>query len=282
MSHNSVNMYDVDPHVAEIYDQVDTQTGDVEFLRILLDGMGALRILEPFCGTGRILLPLASDGHELVGLDQAQAMLDRARAKLARLPDAVRSRVTLRRHDVTSGDWPSGFDVVILGGNCFYELGTSDEQEGCVRSAALALTPEGWLFVDNDHMEGDLEASWQQTGVSPGFPSGVCEDGARVEGTGEAIWWDVRRRLIRFRRRTRVVMPDGRSVEHEFVQQKHPVSAVEVRAWLERSGFVIREFHGSYGRHAYTRESERAIFWAQKTATKQERVSGRQESVPSN
>jgi SAM-dependent methyltransferase len=265
MSHNSVNMYDIDPHVAEIYDQVDTQTGDIELLRTLLDGLSVRRILEPFCGTGRILLPLAIDGYELVGLDQAESMLSRARSKLGRLPDAVRSRVTLTRHDATLGDWPSGFDAVILGGNCFYELATADEQEACVQFAARALTSGGWLFVDNDHMEGDLELSWQETGISRGFPSGVCEDGVRVEGTGEAIWWDAGRRLIRFRRRTRVVMPDGQLVDREFVQQKHPVSACEVRAWIERSGFAVRGFYGSYERAPYTTESDRAIFWAQKT-----------------
>jgi SAM-dependent methyltransferase len=99
-------MYDLDPHVAEIYDHVDTQTGDVELLRFLLDGMGPLRILEPFCGTGRILLPLALEGHELVGLNQTGAMLSRVREKLTLLPKDVRSRVTLVQQDVTSGDWP--------------------------------------------------------------------------------------------------------------------------------------------------------------------------------
>jgi hypothetical protein len=156
---------------------------------------------------------------------------------------------------------------VILGGNCFYELATSDEQEDCVRNAAQALLPGGWLFVDNDHMEGDLETSWQQRVISRGFPSGVCEDGARLEVTGEAIWRDAGRRLIRFRRRIRVVMSDDRCVEREFIQQKHPVSAVEVRTWLSRKGFAIRETYGSYGCDFFTDASDRAIFRAQKSVS---------------
>ena len=64
-----MNQYDLDPHVAEIYDQVETETDDIELIRTLITGKGVLRILEPFCGTGRILIPLALDGQEIVGLD---------------------------------------------------------------------------------------------------------------------------------------------------------------------------------------------------------------------
>jgi hypothetical protein len=60
LSYNATNMYDVDAHVAEIYDQVDTQTGDIALLRGFLGPARGLRILEPFCGTGRILIPPAA------------------------------------------------------------------------------------------------------------------------------------------------------------------------------------------------------------------------------
>jgi SAM-dependent methyltransferase len=38
-------------------------------------------ILEPMCGTGRFLLPLAEEGFEIHGFDASQAMLDRLHAK---------------------------------------------------------------------------------------------------------------------------------------------------------------------------------------------------------
>src|SRR5215204_5377235 len=38
-------------------------------------------ILELACGTGRLTVPLASDGHEVVGLDASPAMLRAARDK---------------------------------------------------------------------------------------------------------------------------------------------------------------------------------------------------------
>lgn len=95
MNRNETNLYDLEPHIAEIYDQSQTYTDDVDFIRSLMRGRGALRILEPFCGTGRILIPLALDGHALVGVDQAVGMLDRARAKVEQLPEDVQQGDTV-------------------------------------------------------------------------------------------------------------------------------------------------------------------------------------------
>ena len=113
MSENK-NSYEIDPHIAEFYDQHETQMDDVELIRRLVADRVRLRILEPFCGTGRILIPLAEDGHEMVGLDQSEQMLDRARTKIAELPPAVGKRITLIRADATAGDWPAGFDLLLL------------------------------------------------------------------------------------------------------------------------------------------------------------------------
>jgi len=65
VSYNTTNAYDIEPHIAEIYDQVETYTDDLYLIRRLIGGRVPLRILEPFCGTGRILIPLALDGHTL-------------------------------------------------------------------------------------------------------------------------------------------------------------------------------------------------------------------------
>ena len=262
MSKNATNTYNIDVHVAEIYDQVETQTDDVDLIRRLIGERGPLRILEPFCGTGRILIPLALDGHELVGLDQAKAMLDRARAKVERLPEGVRKRIMLAEADVTASAWPGDFDLVILGGNCFYELATPEEQEGCIGSAAAALKPGGYVYLDNDHMEGDLDEGWRQPGISKGFPTGTCADGTRLQGAGETIWWDAPRRLVRFRRSVTVTFPDGTTTSKEWIQQKHPPSAVEVRTWLEAHGFIIEQMYGDRAGSPYVQSSPRAIFWA--------------------
>jgi L-amino acid N-acyltransferase YncA len=259
------NTYDVDAHVAEIYDQFETQTDDVALLHSLMGQGRSLRILEPFCGCGRILIPLAADGHTLVGLDQAQTMLDKAAVKLGAMPAEVGRRVKLVRADVLADPWPAGFDLVVLGGNCFYELGCPREQEHCIASALQALKAGGHVYVDNDHMEGTLHPSWQKLGKRiTRFPTGICADGTRVEGTTETVWFDTATRLWLARRGVTVTRTDGRANCIEMVQYKHPVSKDEVAGWLDRHGFVIEQTFGDRVGNPYTPESPRAIFWARK------------------
>jgi SAM-dependent methyltransferase len=264
MSRNKTNMYDIEPHIAEIYDLQETYGDDVELVRKLIGGRGPLRILEPFCGTGRIVIPLAFDGHEVVGLDQAKGMLDRARRKVGQLPEQVQRRISLYKADVTADEWPVDLDLVVLGGNCLYELATPEEQENCIASAATSLHSGGHVYIDNDHMEGELDESWHHSGVKQGFPTGVCSDGTRVESTTETIWSDVPRRLARFRRCTKVTLPDGSVIENEYVQQKHPVSKTEVQQWLGKNGFTLKQVYGDRTGNPYNEESPRAIFWAKK------------------
>lgn len=272
MSYNATNVYDMDSHISEIYDQLITERDDVDFLLSLITpllGGNRIRILEPFCGTGRILIPLAQAGHTLVGLEQAESMLARARQKLAGLPGEVQNRVSLYRADVVKEEWPTGFDLVVLGGNCLYELATPDEQEHVIRLAAASLKPGGYIFVDNDHMEGGLATSWQQPGANPSFPSGTCADGTRVESTIETIWFDAPVRLVKFRRITRLYFPPDsgateKVIEVGAIQQKHPVSTGEVRTWLEKYGFIVEKTFGDWVGRPYTLESGRAIFWARK------------------
>ena len=65
-------------------------------------------VLELACGTGRLTLPLARDGHEVLGLGASRAMLDAARRKAAGLP--VRFVLgDMRDFDLggASGSWSS-------------------------------------------------------------------------------------------------------------------------------------------------------------------------------
>jgi len=255
--------YDLDAHVAEIYDRLITTTEDIGLLRRLIGPRTGLRVLEPFCGTGRILIPLALDSHTVVGLDRAGGMLARARAKVRTLAPEVQERITLVQADVLRGAWPGGFDLVVLGGNCLYELATPEEQAQVIAAAAEALRPGGYLFVDNDHMEGELDRSWYDPPVrEPVFPTGECADGTRLESRWRVVWYDAPRRLIRFLRQTRITLPDGSVVEREYIQQKHPVSAGEVADWLTDRGLRIERMLGDYEGHPYTDSAPRAIFWA--------------------
>ncbi len=84
---------------AAFYDALHPEAEDLDFFRQLLAGCKG-RILELGSGTGRILLPLARDGHHVTGVEQSGHMLSICRAKAAQETAAVRRRITLAEGDV--------------------------------------------------------------------------------------------------------------------------------------------------------------------------------------
>src|SRR5262245_42954499 len=71
--------------IAPLYDLVPAyrDRGDIAFyLNAAKQASGD--ILEIGCGSGRVLIPIAREGHRITGLDVSAAMLDKCRDELAR------------------------------------------------------------------------------------------------------------------------------------------------------------------------------------------------------
>jgi predicted O-methyltransferase YrrM len=251
-----------DPLLAELYDQSETTIDDVELIRKLIGESGPLNILEPFSGTGRILVPLARDGHEVTGIELAPSMSARAMDKVARLGPNAMERVTLKVQDVLDGQWGSGYDLVVIGANAFCELPAAEMQELCITLAWEALAPGGWLFVDNN----DYKDDW---GEGPFGQKRVIFEGMGIDGTyGRAMMtplgFDEEQRVLHIRRTWFTRTPDGTQHTVEYLGHKHPVSAKDVETWLGRHGFEILQVFGDRQGNPYTEKSDRAIFWVRR------------------
>lgn len=100
------------------------------------------RALEFAVGTGRIAIPLAARGVEVVGIELSQPMLDRLRAKPgSERVLALQGDMTLTRADGT-------FSVVYLVFNTITNLLTQDAQVACFENAAAHLEPGGCFVVE--------------------------------------------------------------------------------------------------------------------------------------
>lgn len=106
-------------------------------------------ILEPACGTGRLLVPLAEAGYQVTGVDSSPAMVERARARLEQAGLAAR---------VTVGDmrdlspFPDGtYKLVLIALNSFLHLETHADQLATLGACRRVLHPDGILIVDVFH-----------------------------------------------------------------------------------------------------------------------------------
>lgn len=121
-------------------------TGDVEFYLDSARRFGG-PILELGTGTGRVLIPLADAGHEVVGVDLSRPMLDRAAAKLRERPEPT-SRVRLVEGDMTSFDLDQQFALALVPARSFQHVVTPEGQRLALNCIRRHLLPGGHLILD--------------------------------------------------------------------------------------------------------------------------------------
>jgi SAM-dependent methyltransferase len=101
-------------------------------------------VLELACGTGRLSVPLAQDGHRVIGLDNSAAMLRAARQKAGEA--AV--EIEFIEADMRSFALGREFALVILSCNSLSHLVTNEELVGALRRISWHLAPGGLLAFD--------------------------------------------------------------------------------------------------------------------------------------
>jgi SAM-dependent methyltransferase len=107
------------------------------------------RILELGAGSGRVTIPLARDGHTVVGIDQSPEMLAKLRARIAALPAAVAARTSAHQGDLRGFRvTPAKFPLVIAAFNVLEHLYTRGEIDACLRTVATHLAPDGVFVFD--------------------------------------------------------------------------------------------------------------------------------------
>jgi SAM-dependent methyltransferase len=264
---------------AALYDhEYRRRRDDLRFYRALAAERGG-PVLDLACGTGRLMLPLLRDGHAVVGVDHAPAMLARAAAKIARLPAAARARALLVRADLrrfafrrqarapaAHTRWPAPvrFAFAVAAFHSVQHLVADGDLLAFLRAARRAIAPHGWLAFDvfapdRRFLERDQERRWERTQLND--PT----TGARLIYTVNQRF-DPRRRTLLMRIHYLPVDGRGRAVGPERVQRlcHRQLSVAEVRALLDRAGLRLiaswSDFAGSPLRN--DRESEQHIYLA--------------------
>ena len=126
-----------------LYDRV-VRPGPCEaFYRDLARQTGG-PILELACGTGRLTLPLARDGHEVVGLDASPAMLQATQDKA----DAEGVEIAFVQQDMRAFELGRRFPLIILCCNSLAHLTTNEDVKSGLACILKHLAPGGLFAFD--------------------------------------------------------------------------------------------------------------------------------------
>jgi SAM-dependent methyltransferase len=152
---------DIRAAVAEYYDLNPQFPADIAFYKRLIASPDT-SILELGCGTGRVLVPLASECGFIQGLDSSAAMLAICRAKL-RQANLPASRASVARGDITNFELERTFDLVIAPFRVLQNLETDEQLDGLFAGIRRHLSDGGSCvlnaFRPRSHRD-ELLRSW--------------------------------------------------------------------------------------------------------------------------
>jgi len=232
-------------HDGRYYDALHTfMVRDIEYWRALA-GPEPRRILELACGTGRVAIPLARDGHDVTGIDSSESMLETARAKAADL--AIR----FERVDMRELAFEAAFDLIVFPFNGIRLLLERADLERCLVGVRRALRPDARFALDvTMPVPEQLPAELPVTTLHHKDPL-----------TGEPIVATHRRRYDRVAQRITLDatfrMSNGSTVTDHVVQRIY--FPQELEAVLAHNGLRIVERHGNYDRSALGPQSPQLL-----------------------
>jgi SAM-dependent methyltransferase len=238
--------------IADLYDYVVPYRArqDIDFFIEAARSSGG-PVLEVGCGTGRVLIPTARTGIDIVGLDLSPGMMGICRKRLLEETDAVRARVRLVQADMRNFDAGQMFNLATIPFRPFQHLTTVDDQLSCLASIHRHLHDGGELILDlfNPWLEALVRDNvGQEFGDEPEF---TTPDGRAVVRRHKIVSRDHTNQLQQIEAIYYITHPDGRSerVVHAF-SMRH-LYRFEAEHLLERSGFHVSAVYSDYDKSPF-------------------------------
>ena len=206
------------------------------------------KVLELASGTGRVLLPIARSGKEIVGVERSRGMLDRCREKLAAEPSDVQARVRLHSADIRDFALEDRFAVVIIPFRAMQHLLSVDDQLACLDCIRRQLVPGGRLVFDV--FNPDFARLSATTGEEfEDTPDTLLPDGSHFRRTGRIVAVHRVDQVNDVELIYHITPAGGGEVErrvHAFPMRWY--LRFELEHLLARAGFSLECFYGNFDR----------------------------------
>ena len=222
--------------LAEIYDAVEGERGDLDHYLAIAAESGARSVLDVGCGTGTFACLLADRGIEVVGVDPAAASLDIARAK----PGA--DRIRWLHGDATT--LPElQVDLATMTANVAHVILADDDWSATLRGIRAALRPGGQLVFESRDPSRRPWLAWNRDTTYRRLD---------VPGVGAVeTWWDLTEvdgDYVSYRR-SYVFAAGGATLTSDSTRRFR--SRAEIKGSLRSAGYTLADVHDAPDRPGY-------------------------------
>jgi len=180
-------------------------------------------VLELGVGTGRIAVPIAAAGIEVVGVDLSAGMLDVARERAA----LAGVRLDLRRGDMRQPPVEGAFPLVLIPFRSLLHMETDGDRRGVLRAVAGLLAPGGRFVFDV---------------FTPGADD-IAETHARWLEREPGIW-----ERAEWNEETRTLILRVRGTDGDAEMSLAWLAVTEWKELLRDEGFVVDAVYGWFDR----------------------------------
>jgi ubiquinone/menaquinone biosynthesis C-methylase UbiE len=200
-------------------------------------------VLDVNCATGRLALPLARQGGEVVGLVCSHEMLELVRAKVEAEPPQVRERLSFVQAGLEDFELERQFPTVIVPDSAVFGLPGRFSLSQCFRRLYRHTQPGGVAVIDAvaPHIVADLEI-----GHRADVAEGINPATGRMTSLSRRVvnmFWD-RQTLTEVE--TYVEADGGEEREFEFRRDYHWITKEEGVELLRHAGFPEVDAFGDY------------------------------------
>lgn len=233
----------------DLYDSVHAgpARGELAFYQRQAERAGR-RVLELACGTGRLSIPLAHAGLDVVGIDRSPTMLAAAQQR-ADASGAAPRWIAADMRDFALG---AVFDLIFIPINSLCHLERTDDARACLATVRRHLAPTGRFVIDvfNPSLEILVRDSsrWYDLGdyVGPDGRTVRLSERNRYDRATQinAIVW-------RFEREDEPAVDLALRMRQFFPQ--------ELDALVTGSGMRVIDKYGTYGEKPFQSDSHQQI-----------------------
>jgi SAM-dependent methyltransferase len=247
--------------LADLYDTYVDVTEDLGFWRAVVRGSPG-PILELMAGTGRVSLPLLTDGAPLVATDLVPDMLAVLGRKLAAEGRST-PRVCCDARALAFA--AARFPLVLLPFQGFSEITGTVSQRRLLQAVRRVLTPGG-RFVCTLHNPAArrtaLDGVWREVRRVPAPGAGGGEVVVSIRAS-----LDPATHTVAGTQRLDRIDAAGRRIERRSLPLRFSLVPPErFRELARAAGFAVETLHGDYRRSPYREEASPVMIWTLQAA----------------